>query len=80
MTNHARSGGDRNHHTKGRRTMDWKLEVVQVPVTDVERAKRFYSEQVGFAVDLETDTSSVEQTRCCGSGSSGPGPGELIRV
>ena len=26
--------------------MDWKLEVVVVPVTDVERAKRFYSEQV----------------------------------
>ncbi len=34
--------------------MDWKLEVVPVPVTDVDRAKRFYSEQVGFAVDLDT--------------------------
>jgi catechol 2,3-dioxygenase-like lactoylglutathione lyase family enzyme len=31
--------------------MDWKLEVVVVPVTDVDRAKRFYSEQVGFVVD-----------------------------
>lgn len=33
--------------------MDWKLEVVVVPVTDVDRAKRFYSEQVGFAIDLD---------------------------
>jgi catechol 2,3-dioxygenase-like lactoylglutathione lyase family enzyme len=34
--------------------MDWKLEVVPVPVTDVDRAKRFYGEQVGFVVDLDT--------------------------
>jgi catechol 2,3-dioxygenase-like lactoylglutathione lyase family enzyme len=34
--------------------MDWKLEVVVVPVTDVDRAKRFYSEQVGFVVDHDT--------------------------
>ena len=34
--------------------MDWKLEVVPIPVSDVNRAKRFYSEQVGFAVDLDT--------------------------
>lgn len=31
--------------------MDWKLELVPIPVADVERAKRFYSEQMGFAVD-----------------------------
>jgi catechol 2,3-dioxygenase-like lactoylglutathione lyase family enzyme len=34
--------------------MDWKLEVVPVPVSDVDRAKRFYEEQVGFLVDLDT--------------------------
>jgi catechol 2,3-dioxygenase-like lactoylglutathione lyase family enzyme len=34
--------------------MDWKLEVVVVPVADVERAKRFYNEQAGFAVDHDT--------------------------
>jgi catechol 2,3-dioxygenase-like lactoylglutathione lyase family enzyme len=34
--------------------MDWQLETVPVPVADVDRAKRFYSEQVGFAVDLDT--------------------------
>lgn len=33
--------------------MDWKLEVVVVPVTDVDRAKRFYSEQLSFVVDVD---------------------------
>jgi catechol 2,3-dioxygenase-like lactoylglutathione lyase family enzyme len=37
--------------------MEWKLELVVVPVSDVERAKRFYSEQVGFAVDHDTRVS-----------------------
>ena len=31
--------------------MDWKLELVAVPVTDVDRAKAFYTEQVGFNAD-----------------------------
>jgi predicted enzyme related to lactoylglutathione lyase len=31
--------------------MDWKLELVAVPVSDVDRAKRFYAEQVGFNAD-----------------------------
>ena len=34
--------------------MEWKLELVVVPVADVDRAKRFYSEQVGFVVDHDT--------------------------
>ena len=34
--------------------MDWKLELVVIPVTDVDRAKRFYAEQVGFVVDHDT--------------------------
>jgi catechol 2,3-dioxygenase-like lactoylglutathione lyase family enzyme len=33
--------------------MDWKLEVVVVPVSDVDRAKHFYSEQLGFVVDVD---------------------------
>jgi catechol 2,3-dioxygenase-like lactoylglutathione lyase family enzyme len=33
--------------------MDWKLEVVVVPVSDVDRAKQFYSEQCGFNVDVD---------------------------
>jgi catechol 2,3-dioxygenase-like lactoylglutathione lyase family enzyme len=39
---------------KGQFNMDWKLELIVMPVTDVERAKRFYSEQVGFVVDHDT--------------------------
>ena len=31
--------------------MDWKLELVAVPVSDVDRAKRFYVEQAGFVAD-----------------------------
>jgi catechol 2,3-dioxygenase-like lactoylglutathione lyase family enzyme len=37
--------------------MDWKFEVVPIPVSDVDRAKHFYSEQVGFLVDLDTQIS-----------------------
>jgi catechol 2,3-dioxygenase-like lactoylglutathione lyase family enzyme len=33
--------------------MDWKLELVIVPVTDVDRAKKFYTEQLGFAEDVD---------------------------
>ena len=31
--------------------MDFKLELVQVPVSDVDRAKAFYTEQAGFNAD-----------------------------
>ena len=31
--------------------VDWRLELVQVPVSDVDRAKAFYTEQVGFNAD-----------------------------
>ena len=33
--------------------MDWKLELVLVPVTDVDRAKAFYTEKVGFHLDVD---------------------------
>ena len=41
--------------------MDWKLEVIIVPVSDVDRSKHFYSEQLGFAVDV--DRTMTEQFR-----------------
>jgi catechol 2,3-dioxygenase-like lactoylglutathione lyase family enzyme len=31
--------------------MDWKLELVILPVTDVDRARDFYVDQVGFVLD-----------------------------
>lgn len=37
--------------------MDWKIEVVVVPVTDVDRAKQFYAEQLGFNVDVDDSPS-----------------------
>lgn len=35
--------------------MNWTLEVVVVPVSDVARAKAFYADVLGFAVDHDTD-------------------------
>jgi catechol 2,3-dioxygenase-like lactoylglutathione lyase family enzyme len=31
--------------------VDWKLELVTIPVSDVDRAKSFYTEKVGFNAD-----------------------------
>jgi catechol 2,3-dioxygenase-like lactoylglutathione lyase family enzyme len=39
--------------------MDWTLEVVVVPVTDVDRAKAFYTEKLGFNVDVDTNIEGV---------------------
>ena len=33
--------------------MDWTLELVLVPVTDVDRAKAFYTEKMGFVLDVD---------------------------
>ena len=33
--------------------MDWSLELVTVPVSDVDRAKAFYAESMGFHVDQD---------------------------
>ncbi|WP_214323773.1 VOC family protein [Nonomuraea sediminis] len=33
--------------------MDWKLEVIIVPVSDVDRAKAFYTETLGFRLDAD---------------------------
>jgi predicted enzyme related to lactoylglutathione lyase len=33
--------------------MDWKIEQIVVPVTDFDRTKEFYAEQVGFNLDVD---------------------------
>ena len=33
--------------------MDWKLELIVVPVSDIDRAKAFYMEQAGFGLDVD---------------------------
>jgi catechol 2,3-dioxygenase-like lactoylglutathione lyase family enzyme len=53
--------------------MNWTLEVVVVPVADVDRAKEFYSEQMGFNVDHDSEFSEdmrVVQLTPPGSGCS----------
>ena len=37
--------------------MDWKLELVNIPVADVDRAKAFYTEKVGFNADQDHQVS-----------------------
>ena len=37
--------------------MDWKLELVAVPVADVDRAKTFYTEKAGFNADHDHQVS-----------------------
>lgn len=39
--------------------MDWKLELVAIPVSDVDRAKAFYTEKVGFNADHDHKVSDT---------------------
>jgi catechol 2,3-dioxygenase-like lactoylglutathione lyase family enzyme len=38
--------------------MNYKLEVVVIPVTDVDRAKTFYTEKLGFHLDADTEPAA----------------------
>jgi len=64
--------------------MEWTLEVVVVPVSDVDRAKEFYAEKLGFAVDHDSDfgpQTRIVQLTPRGSGCSiviGKGVGEMV--
>src|ERR687895_1510402 len=56
-----------------RRFMNWTLEVVWVPVSDVDRAKAFYAEQLGFNVDHDAQVNEgnrIVQLTPPGSGCS----------
>ncbi|GGT25713.1 VOC family protein [Streptomyces purpureus] len=37
--------------------MNWTLEVVPVPATDLDRSKEFYADKVGFKVDLDDEVA-----------------------
>lgn len=53
--------------------MDYKLELVPIPVADVDRAKAFYSEKVGFVIDVDhqpNDDFRIVQLTPPGSGCS----------
>ena len=44
--------------------MELKLELVAVPVSDVDRAKAFYTEQVGFNADHDVSRSTTTCASC----------------
>lgn len=52
--------------------MDWKLEVIVIPVADVDRSLAFYRDQVGFTLDVDhrADNFRVVQLTPPGSGCS----------
>ena len=52
--------------------MDWKLEVVVLPVSDVDRARDFYVEKIGFHLDVDQEMgeSRIVQMTPQGSGCS----------
>lgn len=41
--------------------MNLKLEVVIIPVSDVDRAKKFYAETLGFRLDVDHSSATYEQ-------------------
>ena len=50
--------------------MDWTLEVVVIPVTDVDRSKRFYTEQLGFNIDDDLMSGPVRVVQLTPPGSA----------
>ena len=49
--------------------MDWTLEVVIVPVSDIDRAVAFYRDQVGFHLDHDTKNEYMHVVQLTPSGS-----------
>src|SRR5688572_5081446 len=65
--------GPVNRRTGAALEMDMKLELVPVPVSDIDRAKAFYVEKIGFNVDLDVrpnDTVRIVQLTPPGSACS----------
>jgi catechol 2,3-dioxygenase-like lactoylglutathione lyase family enzyme len=51
------------------RAMDWTLEVVIVPVSDIDRAVAFYRDQVGFHLDHDTRNEHMHVVQLTPNGS-----------
>jgi catechol 2,3-dioxygenase-like lactoylglutathione lyase family enzyme len=51
----------------GRYSMGWRLEAVSIPASDVDRAKTFYVEKVGFNVDLDVNADGDPRVRGAGA-------------
>jgi catechol 2,3-dioxygenase-like lactoylglutathione lyase family enzyme len=52
--------------------MDWTLEVVVLPVSDIDRSIAFYRDQIGFALDHDTITPHMHVTQLTPPGSVAP--------
>src|SRR5207245_95742 len=50
--------------------MDWKLEVVPIPVADVDRAKAFYTEKLGFNLDHDVRNGTLRVVQLTPPGSA----------
>ena len=50
--------------------MDWKIELVPIPVSDVDRAKAFYTEQLGFNLDHDLVDDAVRVVQVTPPGSA----------
>jgi predicted enzyme related to lactoylglutathione lyase len=49
--------------------MDWTLEVVVLPVSDIDRSVAFYRDQVGFHLDHDTRTDAMHVVQLTPTGS-----------
>jgi predicted enzyme related to lactoylglutathione lyase len=49
--------------------MDWTLEVVILPVSDIDRSVQFYRDQVGFDLDHDTTTEQMHVVQLTPKGS-----------
>jgi predicted enzyme related to lactoylglutathione lyase len=51
--------------------VDWKLELIAIPVADVDRAKSFYADEVGFNADVDvTPSEDIRFVQLTPSGSA----------
>jgi catechol 2,3-dioxygenase-like lactoylglutathione lyase family enzyme len=59
--------------------MDWTLEVVVIPVSDIDRSIAFYRDQVGFTLDHDTITPQMHVTQLTPQGSGCSAMGLVCR-
>jgi catechol 2,3-dioxygenase-like lactoylglutathione lyase family enzyme len=52
--------------------MDWTLEVVVLPVNDIDDAIAFYRDRVGFALDHRTTNEHMDVAQLTPTGTPGP--------
>jgi predicted enzyme related to lactoylglutathione lyase len=50
--------------------VDWKFELVVVPVSDIDRAKAFYIERAGFGLDVDHEAGDFRVVQLTPSGSA----------